>query len=125
MKTALYIAAAGALGSVCRHLAGVGMQSLLGGRLPYGTFLVNVLGSFLIGFSMAIFAIRGQLDSQVRVALTVGFLGGFTTYSSFALETVQMAQNRQLAMAVLYVGATLGVAAAACVGGIALARWLS
>lgn len=124
MKTVLYIAAAGALGSVCRHLAGVGMQGLLGGRLPYGTFLVNVLGSFLIGFFMAIFALRGQLDSQLRIALTVGFLGGFTTYSSFALETVQMAQNRQLATAALYVGATLGTAAAACVGGIALARWL-
>ncbi|WP_428266460.1 fluoride efflux transporter CrcB [Haliangium sp.] len=122
--TALYIALAGALGSVCRHLVGAGLTRLVGGTLPYGTLAVNVLGSFLIGFLMDLFAARGQLDSALRVALTVGFLGGFTTYSSFALETVQLVQNRQYGAVLLYVGATLITAALACAGGIALARGL-
>lgn len=124
MKAALYIAAAGAAGAVCRHLVGLGMLRLAGGRLPYGTFVVNLVGSFLMGFLVALFALRGQIDSQLRIALTVGFLGSFTTYSSFALETVQLLQNRQGAAAGIYVGTTLGTAAAACLGGITLARWL-
>jgi fluoride exporter len=124
VKTALYIAAAGAAGAVCRHLVGLAMLRLTDSRLPYATFAVNLAGSFLVGFLMALFALRGQLDSQLRIALTVGFLGSFTTYSSFALETVQMVQNRQGVAAATYVGAMLGTGAAACLGGMALARWL-
>lgn len=124
MKTALYIAVAGAAGAVCRHWVGLGMLRLFGSRLPYGTFTVNLVGAFIMGFLMTVFALRGQSDSLLRVALTVGFLGSFTTYSSFALETVTLVQNRQSAAAAAYVGITLGTAAAACLGGMALARWL-
>lgn len=120
----LYIALAGALGSVCRYLLGVALLRLGGGGLPYGTFAVNVIGSFCIGCAVALFALRGQLGSELQVALTVGLLGGFTTYSAFALETVQMIQNRQLVTAGLYAGVTLLAAGAACAGGIALVRWL-
>lgn len=100
------------------------MLRLLGSRLPYSTFAVNLVGSFLIGFLMTFFALRGQRDSQLRIVLTVGFLGSFTTYSAFALETVTLMQNRQGVAATAYVGITLGTAAAACLGGMAFARWL-
>lgn len=124
MSTLLYIALAGAAGSVCRHLTGAAMQRV-GGALPYGTFLINVTGSFCMGVVMALFALRGQLHSPLRIALTAGFLGGFTTYSAFAFETIQLVENDRLVAAGAYVLMTLLVAALACAGGLALVRWLS
>lgn len=124
MSTLVYIALAGAAGSVCRYLAGTAMQRV-GGALPYGTLLINVSGSFCMGVVMALFALRGQLHSPLRIALTAGFLGGFTTYSAFAFETIQLVENDRLAAAGAYVLMTLLVAAIACAGGLALVRWLS
>lgn len=123
--TALAIALAGAAGSLCRWGVGVALARLGDGRVPWGTFAVNVLGSFVIGATMALFAARGELDSRMRLAITVGFLGGFTTYSSFAFETVTMLEQRAPAAAALYVGGTLAAAGAACAAGIYVARALA
>jgi CrcB protein len=125
VSTLVYIALAGALGSVCRHLAGTALQRASGAAFPWGTLAVNVVGSFCIGLVMALFALRGQLDSPLRLTLTAGFLGGFTTYSAFAFETVQMVERQEFAAAILYVVATLMAAAVACALGLALVRWLS
>lgn len=124
MSTLVYVALAGAAGSVCRYLAGAAMLRV-GGALPYGTLLVNVTGSFCMGVVMALFALRGQLHSPLRIALTAGFLGGFTTYSAFAFETIQLIENQRLAAAGAYVLVTLLAAALACATGVALVRWLS
>jgi len=123
--TALAIALAGAAGSLCRWGVGLALSRLGDGRMPWGTFAVNVLGSFVIGAAMAVFAARGELDSRLRMAITVGFLGGFTTYSSFAFETVTMLEERAPASAALYVGATLVAAGTSCAAGIYLARSLA
>lgn len=125
MSALLYIGLAGALGSVCRHLAGTLVQRASDGSFPYGTLAVNVAGSFCMGLVMAFFALRGQLDSPLRLTLTAGFLGGFTTYSAFAFETVQLIERHQLASAAAYVAATLVLAGGACAVGLALVRWLS
>jgi CrcB protein len=122
MPTVLYIALAGALGTLSRYLVSAGAERLLGARYPYGTFAVNVLGSFAIGFAMALFISRGHMDSHLRMALTIGFLGGFTTYSSFAYETVTLVEGQRLAAAAGYVALTLIVAALACYGGMAAGR---
>ena len=122
MTAALLIAVAGALGTLARFLANVGAQRLLGDRFPYGTFAVNVVGSFVIGAAMTYFVSRDAMDSHLRMALTIGFLGGFTTYSSFALETVQMLEKRQPGAAAAYVGLTLITAGLACYAGIIAAR---
>ncbi|MEM9488006.1 MAG: fluoride efflux transporter CrcB [Myxococcota bacterium] len=124
MIAALLIAAGGALGTLARYGVGVALSRWFGDRLPYGTFAVNVVGSFVIGFAMVVFASRGQLDSHSRMALTIGFLGGFTTYSSFALETVTLLERRQLPGAAGYVAATLLMAALACWAGMGCARIL-
>lgn len=121
---ALYIGLAGAAGTLSRHYVGVGMRRFGGDKLPWGTFTVNVLGSFIIGLVMAAFITRGELDSRVRMAITIGFLGGFTTYSSFAYETVTLLERREVTMAVIYVFGTLSLAAVACFGGIAAGRRL-
>lgn len=121
--TAVYVSLAGAAGTLCRYLAGVGLARW-SARMPWGTFAVNVLGSCAIGFAMALFAARGELDSRLRLTLTTGFLGGFTTYSAFAFETIDLVERRQFGVAALYVSATLASAAVACWIGISGARAL-
>lgn len=123
MLLALYIGIAGALGSVSRYVVGLGLARV-SARVPWGTFAVNVLGSMTIGFLMAVFAVRGQLDSRLRLALTTGFLGGFTTYSSFAFETVGMLEKDKIGLAALYVSMTLAAAGGACWVGIMAGRSL-
>lgn len=124
MRTLLYIGLAGALGSICRHLVGTAVQRASGVSFPWGTLAVNVAGSFCIGLVMALFALRGQLDAPLRLALTAGLLGGFTTYSAFAFETIQLVERQAFVGAALYVVATLVTAGVACVLGLALVRWL-
>lgn len=123
MLLAVYIGLAGAAGSVSRHLVGLGLARY-SGRLPWGTFAVNIIGSMLIGFVMAMFASRGELDSKLRFALTTGFLGGFTTYSAFALESVGMLEDKKLGLAAVYVGLTFVGAAAGCWLGLVSGRAL-
>lgn len=125
MTKALYIALGGALGTLCRYLVGAGLGRLLPGKLPWGTLAVNVLGSFAIGVVMAFFAERSALDSQLRMALTVGFLGGFTTYSAFAFEVVTLARDGELATLGVYLGLLLVLSLGGCLAGIALGRMVA
>lgn len=124
MRVALIIALAGGLGSVSRYYAGMLAYRILGDRLPYGTLAVNVAGSFAIGLAMMFFRSRGLLGSDMRIAVTVGFLGGFTTYSAFALETVDLMHADRIGLAGVYVIATLVLAGLACAAGMLAARWL-
>lgn len=124
MRLVLYIALAGALGSVCRYLVGLAAVRALPASLPLGTLIVNVVGAFAIGLAMEILGARGARGGQFQVALTVGFLGGFTTYSSFALESVTLLDGGRAGHAAAYVGLTLVLAAGACWAGVVLARAL-
>lgn len=117
---ALWVALLGALGSVCRYGVGLLGARTFGPSVPAGTFAVNVLGSAAIGFVMSLFAARGELLSPTRVALTGGFLGGFTTYSAFCFETFAFVDRGAYFAAAAYVGATL----VACFAGCALGFWL-
>lgn len=123
---ALYIGLAGALGSMCRYWLGALVANAAGlkTQLPVATLTVNVLGSLAMGVAVAIFASRGELDSKLRMAIAVGFLGGFTTYSSFALETVGLLEQRSANIAGLYVVLTLIAAGFACYLGLLIGRRL-
>lgn len=122
--TALFVAIAGGLGSLARYGTGLAAQRWLGDRLPYGTLLVNLLGCFLIGVVM-VFAEGRQLDPRVRVALAGGFLGGFTTYSAFAYETLALAERRSAGWAAAYAALTIAGCFAACAAGLLVARRLA
>jgi len=123
---ALYIGVAGALGSMSRYWLGSWVTALVGAKteVPMGTLTVNLLGSLAMGFLVAVFEARGEMDSRLRMALAVGFLGGFTTYSSFAIQTVGLLENRSTAEAALYVSLTLVGAGVACYVGLLLGRRL-
>ncbi|HEV2446924.1 MAG TPA: fluoride efflux transporter CrcB [Candidatus Sulfopaludibacter sp.] len=83
----LLIAAGGGAGSLVRYLAGSAIMTRLGSRFPVGTMAINVTGSFAIGLLMTLFTERYQPHTNLRLLLVVGFLGGYTTFSSFEWET--------------------------------------
>jgi len=87
MDKYLVIALGGGAGSLARFLVGSAVMSRFVGRFPLGTFLINVSGSFLIGVLMTLFTERLTLHPNWRLGLIVGFLGGYTTFSSFEWET--------------------------------------
>ncbi len=102
------VALGGALGSVARYLAVNGLATWLGRAFPYGTLTVNVVGSFLMGLALALLVQRGLLGEPWRAGLMVGVLGGFTTFSAFAGETLLLAQQRPAA-ALLNIGLHLAL----------------
>ena len=85
-----YIGLFGALGCVSRYLVSGWVYTLAGRSLPYGTLAVNVVGSFLLGFLMEAGLRSTLLSPELRIGLTVGFMGGFTTFSTFSLETMRL-----------------------------------
>lgn len=116
------VAAGGAMGSVARY--GVGnLARSLAPAWPWGTLAVNVLGSFLIGLLFAWFAARPASDA-LRLGLITGVLGGFTTFSTFSIETLELLRAGWTASALIYMAATLALGLAACALGLWTARAL-
>lgn len=122
MSHILLVALGGALGSVTRYLTGVGMTRLLGSGFPWGTLTVNIVGSFLIGFLVELLARKLNGAVEVRLFLVVGFLGGFTTFSSFSLEALALFERGATASAATYVLTSLFISLAAVFGGLLLGR---
>ena len=123
MNKLLLVAAGGAVGSVARYLVGVGAMRVMGTGWPYGTFTVNIVGGFLMGCLASWLAHRGTAGSETwRVALGVGVLGGFTTFSSFSLETALMIQKRDYLQAFSYSAASVLLAISALFAGLLIVR---
>lgn len=98
LGSVLYVAVGGAAGSAARYLVGAWVMSRLGPGFPWGTFLVNVSGSFLIGGVLALIE-GGTLPLGARYFLAIGALGGYTTFSTFGYETLQLVIARSLGAA--------------------------
>jgi len=107
MSRFLWICLGGAAGTAARYLLGGWVLATFGSFLPFGTLAVNVAGSFLIGGIMHVSLATKLIPPTLRLALTTGVMGGFTTYSSFNYETVKFLQDGAVYMAFVYVGLML------------------
>ena len=112
----------GAAGTVARYLLSLGMQRA-SGEFPFGTFLINVTGSFLIGVLARVLSTHGS-NPVLRAALTIGFCGGFTTFSTFSAEFVTMVEQGRALRAIVYVVASVTVGISATVLGLAVGNRL-
>ena len=115
------------IGGALRHGVNVGCARMCGTAFPWGTLTVNVIGSFVMGIVVAWLAFRaGEGWSQpVRLFLTTGILGGFTTFSAFSLDAVMLWGRGQLGLAVAYVAASVILSIAGLLAGLALIRTLT
>jgi CrcB protein len=124
LETCFLLTAGGALGTCARYFLGVRIAQRLGAGFPWGTFAINVSGSFVIGAFMAVASERLTLDPRWRLFIATGFCGGYTTFSTFAYETVQLASGKDWALAALNVGGSVFAGLLAVVAGALLARSL-
>jgi len=121
IATVVQVALGGAVGASARYLWGVGIVRLFGLRdMPLGVLTVNILGSFLMGVLVQVLLHRGL--NHLAPFLMVGMLGGFTTFSSFSLEAVNLIEKGAYGYAALYVGLSVVGAIAGLMGGLWLAR---
>lgn len=121
----LLVALGGALGSAGRYWVGGWAPRLLGPAFPYGTLMVNVLGSFLISLLMGVALETTSIPVNLRLFLTTGVMGGFTTYSTFNYETLVLLQQRVWLAAGLNLAGTLLGCLLAGVLGLWVARWVT
>jgi fluoride exporter len=114
----LWVAAGSAIGGVLRYGMSAAVSAALSTRFPWGTFAVNVLGSLAIGM-LAVWISTRSPAWPAREFLIIGVLGGFTTFSSFSLEVLQLLQAGDYRNAAAYIGASLVL----CVGAASLGAW--
>jgi CrcB protein len=108
IESILFVAFGGALGSVCRYLLGTWMQILSKSiDFPYGTLTVNMIGCFVIGFLAQLAEARGVFTSESRTFMFIGILGGFTTFSSFGNDTVNLLRDGETINALANIGANV------------------
>jgi CrcB protein len=118
----LWVALGGALGSVARFAVGLWIYERMGTRFPYGTFVINISGCFLIGFALTVLDDRMGLPPQWRLAVPIGFVGAYTTFSTFEYETLRLAQHGQVVSGLLYILASVVLGYGAVWLGIVAAR---
>lgn len=119
----LVVALGGAFGAVARYGLSGWIQNLLGTTFPMGTLVVNVIGSFLLGLSLPLFESLAW-SAEARTMITIGFLGAFTTYSTFSYEAVVLLEGGEWARGGMYIGGSLLLGLAAVVGGMAVASFM-
>jgi CrcB protein len=117
-----YVAAGSALGGVTRFLLGGYLQRTAGASFPVGTLVINVTGSFLLGFLLRYALGTASVTPEVRALLTTGFCGGYTTFSTFSYEAVALAEDGAWARVAAYVAASVLLSIAAAFLGVAAAR---
>ncbi len=120
LSTVLAVALGGAVGSVARYLTTLAFAPVAA-SFPFATFVVNVVGAFLIGVFARLFG-GADADPVLRLALTTGLCGGFTTFSAMSAETVTLVQQGRAGRAALYVAISLALGFAATAAGLMVAR---
>ena len=121
--TYLLVGIGGFLGAVSRFALANWAVRLCGGPFPLGTFIVNVSGSFLLGIALAVLEDEALLDAPQRHFLIAGFLGAYTTFSTFSYESLHLFQHGPVLLGVLNVVGSVALGLLGVWGGFALARW--
>jgi CrcB protein len=122
MNAYLIVFLGAGLGGALRHAMNVAVPKVLGGAFPYHTLLINIIGSLLIGLIAGYFGYRGEASQSLRLFLTTGILGGFTTFSAFSLEAALLYERGQVGLLVVYIAASVGISLAAVFAGLYLLR---
>jgi CrcB protein len=118
----LFIAAGGALGAMARYLAISGIGAIVGMAFPYGTLVVNILGSFVLGALVEILALTWSPTQEVRALMVVGVLGAFTTFSAFSLDVVLQLERGHLVGAAIYILSSVTFSVLGLFAGLRLMR---
>ena len=118
----LSIAIGGAFGAVARYLINISPLANIFEKFPLPTFFINVIGSFLIGFLFILLSDKLAVDENLRIAITVGFLGAFTTFSTFELEIFNLTHERHFTTAFAYLFLSVFVGFVGLLGGVWLAK---
>ncbi len=118
----IVIAGGGAVGAVLRFWVSTGVYQLLGRSFPWGTLVVNVIGSFMMGLLFVLFLERSMVSGELRGAVLIGLLGAFTTFSTFSIETLTLIEQADYLKALLNALLSVTVCILACWAGLALGR---
>ena len=124
MQKYLLIAAGGALGSLARYWVGSAIGSRMGSRFPYGTFVINLTACIIIGFSLTYLGRRVELSPAWRYLIPIGFVGAYSTFSTYEWETLSSLRSGAFALAALYAVGSLILGLAATWLGVILAEAL-
>ena len=122
MKLIVLLGVAGALGALSRYALGGVVQRWTGASFPYGTLVINVLGCLIIGYFMQFALTTDIISPDIRTLVTIGFLGAFTTFSTFSYETTKLLEDGQFVSVILNIAANVGLGLAATLLGTLLAR---
>jgi CrcB protein len=112
----------GGLGAATRHGINLATARVLGTAFSYGTLLINITGSFIMGLVATYFAFKGGASQHWRLFFTTGILGGYTTFSAFSLDAALLYERGQIGMAALYVIASVAISIVGLFAGLALVR---
>jgi CrcB protein len=115
----------GFIGAIARFWLGAYISNRLGTRFPYGTFVINITGSFLIGLTITLLAERTHWNPNWRYLIPIGFIGAYTTFSTFEYETMRSIQDGEFVIAFLNVSLSLVVGFISVWGGVVTGRMLS
>lgn len=116
------VALGGAIGSVARYLVSIGSGRLFGLNFPWGTPIINVTGSFLIGLFVGLFATKWDLSPAMRIFLTVGICGGYTTFSTFSLDAYYLIERGQTLASFIYMMASVALSVGALTAALRFVR---
>ena len=122
MAALFLVGAGGFVGAIARYLLDKRLMSWTDGSLPWGTFAVNVTGSFVVGLLFALIVERAALQADLRAPLMIGFVGSYTTFSTLALESWRMIEDGAWLYASVNLAGSVGVGLVAVVAGVAIGR---
>jgi fluoride exporter len=118
----LFVFLGGGLGAALRHGMNLAIARLLGTAFPYGTMIVNISGSLVMGLIAGYFAFKGGASQHWQLFLTTGVLGGYTTFSAFSLDAALLWERHEVALMALYVGGSVILSIAGLFAGLFLVR---